>query len=402
MKLKENFKRFWTLSKSRKGFTLVELIVVIAILAILAGVAIPVYNGYIKKAESAADQQLLDSINTAYAAACIANNVDVTELTESTAMIPLSGGKVQINGIKAGDKSADVQADFALFFEGNENSTFKGIKNIVFDVEKLCFMEAEGRTVALPGGAVITLTAEQEKLFEDSTFSSIGAEVLGGQVDSVSNLVAAIIGDSAEEVWEKWGEGDMTAMNSASAFLQLIADESYADSLGLEKDFWTMYQEEGADTAVNYFANSLVISAANASNSLSAETIADAMASDPGNYVNTLRNDIASGSPEALAEVALVYGAYTSYLYSTNPDTAESTLAGINNSGGFMNALGTMQNDANFAEYLTGQGATDMEAYLESLKVISNAANNGSTVDAILSGGFASDEITAIFKDILG
>ena len=59
MKLKEKFQRFWTLSKSREGFTLVELIVVIAILAILAGVAIPVYNGYIKKANTAADSSCL-------------------------------------------------------------------------------------------------------------------------------------------------------------------------------------------------------------------------------------------------------------------------------------------------------------------------------------------------------
>ena len=49
--------------KSNGGFTLVELIVVIAILAILAGVAIPAYTGYIEKAQ-AVEGQLEDHKET--------------------------------------------------------------------------------------------------------------------------------------------------------------------------------------------------------------------------------------------------------------------------------------------------------------------------------------------------
>ena len=37
--------------KSKKGFTLIELLVVVAIIGILAGVGIPMYNGYIAKAK---------------------------------------------------------------------------------------------------------------------------------------------------------------------------------------------------------------------------------------------------------------------------------------------------------------------------------------------------------------
>jgi len=51
--------------KKKDGFTLVELIVVIAILAILAGVAIPAYSGYIEKANDASVITELDAIQTA-------------------------------------------------------------------------------------------------------------------------------------------------------------------------------------------------------------------------------------------------------------------------------------------------------------------------------------------------
>ena len=53
------------LAKKAEGFTLVELIVVIAILGILAGIAVPAYSGYLKKANKAADETTLAAVKTA-------------------------------------------------------------------------------------------------------------------------------------------------------------------------------------------------------------------------------------------------------------------------------------------------------------------------------------------------
>ena len=51
--------------KHPSGFTLIELVVAIAILAIIAGLAIPAYNGYIREARLGAMRTNLDSMRVA-------------------------------------------------------------------------------------------------------------------------------------------------------------------------------------------------------------------------------------------------------------------------------------------------------------------------------------------------
>lgn len=70
--------------KNNSGFSLVELIVVIAIMAILAGVAVPTYSKYITKAKDAKVTAQLDEAKTAAFAVAAENSTTVSSIEVKT------------------------------------------------------------------------------------------------------------------------------------------------------------------------------------------------------------------------------------------------------------------------------------------------------------------------------
>ena len=86
---------------NKKGFTIVELVIVIAVIAILAGVLIPTFSGIVEKAQISAEQQkVTNAYKEAYAEEIYANKgvLKTDDVTEAVNGFTFTFTEVDANG----------------------------------------------------------------------------------------------------------------------------------------------------------------------------------------------------------------------------------------------------------------------------------------------------------------
>ena len=231
-------KKFW---KKTEGFTLVELIVVIAILGILAGVGTVGYSGYIKKANMAADQQLVGAVANSLTLQAYSN---INGDANGYVLLSKNGAKADEVG------AAAMEAAFGSGWETSTKLTYE------WPATSADFLSNMDPTLAgqIVNSSFLTGSTPTELLGEVSALTNTAFEFLAKKITNPNSLYNGMKGNfssaSDEEFNELCAKYGIKTKNTGTE-----ASPSYVFDYTNEEQFQTQLSNFMVMAAAEDFAN---------------------------------------------------------------------------------------------------------------------------------------------------
>ena len=358
------------------GFTLVELIVVIAIMGILAGVGTVGYSGYIKMARESADNQILAAVNTAFASACLESNVEVADV--SAASISMMNQKVY--GVSSVDVSTDgvddsavtrqIATSFTRYFDKDgQNITFQtaNVNSLAWNAAKGAFEIAADfvdALVMLPNGNFVNISKEDVEAIQNSSYAELGLDGITETIKSLNSSSGTLCDVVVGLANISYGVFDLTP--KLTAVLAKYTDENLGAAL-----------KNGDEDATEKVCNGLQMVVAEYIGGANATKIAE-LENMPfsGGTVGTLKNFSGSGGTKTCSALALQYALATGCAQTEYNDDSTITLTTRNNPTSLFDYSTTTKTYSSISECLNSEQAKNnpVEA-IEAIKGTTAYAN---------------------------
>lgn len=355
----------------KAGFTLVELIVVIAIMGILAGVGTVGYGGYVKRTNEGLDETLYQSI-------LYAGEIGKYENPGVTGRVIVTKTGATVDAVGAGGNKTVVEKWLSDAFGADWATTVK------YHTDK--YANGTYGTIALPAQSV-TLTTEQQAQLEKFTQSNL-------------NEHEKELADTANNLSNLFNTGFLGSKTGAEAVNMLADQMSEADFNQFKNYLQTKTGKTNFNDLTNTeIANATVLYVASKANGMTAADVLTTLNSNGGNNVQGVFEKYGK-----LPSAALMYGTMTGYANSQYASeefkkAMKTPPAGI---GDVLTLFNQMTSDPGVNEYMkptTDKGvAADMDGYLGAMRIISD---HDAKFDVSNKNAFNDDQTLALLQAVL-